>query len=408
MPRWRRPPDSRHRLNTPDPRSAPRWYAVLGAVGAAIFVGAVALGFFASLRATGRPPPLSIDPRELARGMVAQGDLERVLAEQDAELRLDPGPRQRFDLYVRSGRLLSRLGRSDEAVARFRRAIEEDPARVEPRIFLVAELAARGRYEEVIPEYREIVARAPEDAVLQANFGYALERVGDTQGAMDAYMRAGALNPNLSQATFGLGRLLLSLGRPADALSPLERTAALQPELAGGFALLARAQRELGRRDDAIASYQRALSLEPRLHGLRVALSRLLAESGRREEAKDELRAALARRPADPVLLNNLAWMLATSPSPAPGDAAEAVALAERAVRVSGDPEDYDTLAAALAAAGRFEEAHRAALRALNGARERGDARGVEGIAERLRGYAAGRRHIERGAPRAARSEDGA
>jgi tetratricopeptide (TPR) repeat protein len=396
VPRWRRPPDSRHRLNTPDPRSAPRWYAVLGAVGAALFVGAVALGFFSALRATGRPPPLSIDPRELSRGLVRQGDLERVLAEQDAELRLFPGREHRFELWVRSGRLLSRLGRSDEAIERFRHAIAEDPARVEPRIFLVAELAARGQYAEVIPEYREILARVPGDAVLQNNFGYALERVGDTQGAMDEYMRAGALNPNLPQASFGLGRLLLSLGRPAEALAPLERTVALQPELAGGFALLARAQRELGQNDRAIASYQRALALEPRLHGLRVALSQLLAQSGRRAEAKDELRAALARRPSDPVLLNNLAWMLATDPQLGPGDAEEAVALAQRAAHAAGDAEGYDTLAAALAAAGRFEEAHQAALHALNEARERGDAKAAEGIAERLRGYAAGRRHVER------------
>lgn len=398
MPRWRRPPDPRHRLNTSDPRSAPRWYAVLGAVGAALFVGAVALGFLYSLRATGRPPSLSIDPRELARGMVQQGDLEQVLAEQDAELRLDPGPRQRFELYIRSGRLLSRLGRSDEATSRFRRAIAEDPARVEPRIFLVAELAAQGHYEEVIPEYREIVARAPGDAVLQANFAYALERIGDTQGAMDAYMRAGAMDPNLPQASFGLGRLLLSAGRPAEALAPLERAAALQPELAGSHALLGRALRELGQNDRAIASYQRALALEPRLHGVRIALSHLLAESGRPAEAEQELRDALARRPSDPVLLNNLAWMLATDPQPAAGDAEEAVALAERAVQLAGDAEDYDTLAAALAASGRFEDAHRAALRALNQARERGDLKGAEGIAARLRGYAEGRRHVERSA----------
>jgi tetratricopeptide (TPR) repeat protein len=399
VPRWRRPPDPRHRLNTPDPRSAPRWYAVLGVVGAALFVGAVALGFFSALRATGRPPPLSIDPRELSRGLVRQGDLERVLAEQDAELRLFPGQEQRFDLFVRSGRLLSHLGRSDEAIARFRSAIAEDPKRVEPRVFLVAELAARRQYAEVIPEYPEIIALAPAEPELYANFGYALERVGDTKGAMDAYMRAGALNPNLPQASFGLGKLMLSLGRPEEALAPLERAAALQPDLAGSFALLGRAQRELGQTDKAIASYQRALALEPRLYGLRVALSRLLAQSGRRADAEAELRAALARRPSDPVLLNNLAWMLATSASPAPGAAEEAVALAQQAVRASADAEGYDTLAAALAAAGRFEEAHQAALRALNTAREQGDAKAAQGIAERLRGYAAKRRHIER-APR--------
>ena len=152
----------------------------------------------------------------------------------------------------------------------------------------------------------------------------------------------------------------------------------------------------------AEAAYRRALELDPQQAGARMALADLLLADGRRAEAAGELRAALEQRPSDPVLLNNLAWLLATDPRPAPGAAAEAVALAERATEASPDAESYDTLAAALASAGRFEEARTAALRALNYARERGEDASAEAIGARVRDYAAGRRHVEEAVSRMA------
>ena len=63
---------------------------------------------------------------------------------------------------------------------------------------------------------------------------------------------------------------------------------------------------------------------------------------------------------------NELAWLLATGSDPAVRDPAEAVRLADRAVRLSGgrDPNLLDTQAAAQAAAGRFERAIETARRA--------------------------------------------
>lgn len=375
-----------------------------GVAGALLFGAAVLLGLFASLRETARLPSLSIDPIEHLREFARRGDLDRVLAELDAELRLDPGMPRRIDLWIRSARLLVRLGRPEEAIARFRQALAHDPERSDVRVLLMAELAALGRSDEVLPEYEQLLARMPNDATLRSNHAYALARVGDLEGALREYTRAYELAPDLVQASFGLGRLLLLLERPADAIEPLERAAAARPELAGSFALLGRAQRELSRDALAIETYRKALELEPRLFGARVALAHLLVKVGRRDEAVAEMRRALAGRPDDPVLLNNLAWLLATAPALAPGAAEEAVALAERASARDADAEALDTLAAALAAAGRYEEARTSALRALHLAREQGDLPTAEGIAARLKGYSARKRHVERPPTRASTS----
>ena len=66
----------------------------------------------------------------------------------------------------------------------------------------------------------------------------------------------------------------------------------------------------------------------------------------------------LPRRPADVLLHNSAAWLLATTENP-PAPPAEAVRLAQLALAAAGEdhPSLLDTLAAAQAAAGDFEAA---------------------------------------------------
>lgn len=67
---------------------------------------------------------------------------------------------------------------------------------------------------------------------------------------------------------------------------------------------------------------------------------------------------AIARdAPSNPALLNNVAWILATTPG-SPADSADAVSIATQALALSpANPVLRDTLAAALAADGQFDEA---------------------------------------------------
>ena len=73
----------------------------------------------------------------------------------------------------------------------------------------------------------------------------------------------------------------------------------------------------------------------------------------------------------------NLAWLLATDANEKVRNPAEAVTLAEGANRmtVRAHPKVLDTLAAAYAAAGRYDEAAETAERALSAALGRGETR---------------------------------
>ena len=92
------------------------------------------------------------------------------------------------------------------------------------------------------------------------------------------------------------------------------------------------------------------------------------------------LTAALRHAPDDPRLLNNLAHLLATSPREDLRDPALAVETARKACTLDETASRLDTLAAALAAAGQWDEAIRTQEKAMEDAperRPRGDARAV-------------------------------
>ena len=92
------------------------------------------------------------------------------------------------------------------------------------------------------------------------------------------------------------------------------------------------------------------------------------------------------------VLLNDTAWLLATNPNASVRNGPEAVELAQRAVRLSGDQEPaiLGTLAAAFAEAGRFPEAVQTARKALDLATQQNKQTVAKSIRAKIPLYEAG------------------
>ena len=91
-------------------------------------------------------------------------------------------------------------------------------------------------------------------------------------------------------------------------------------------------------------------------------------------------------RPKDYVLMNQAAWLMATSSDASLRNGKDAVELAGRAVRLAGksEPTTVATLAAAYAEAGRFADAVQTARYALTLARQQGRFDLVKSIEEKL------------------------
>ena len=97
-------------------------------------------------------------------------------------------------------------------------------------------------------------------------------------------------------------------------------------------------------------------------------------------------------KPDDAEILNNLAWVLATTGDVSVQDANKAVELAQHACELTGykNPSFLDTLAAACAAAGRFDDAVKTAKQALDIAKSGGQEDLTNEIQSHIKLYEAG------------------
>jgi len=100
-------------------------------------------------------------------------------------------------------------------------------------------------------------------------------------------------------------------------------------------------------------------------------------------------RAGLSAQPGNALASNNLAWLLATHPSPEIREPEEAHRLAIALNESTGNkiPNILDTLAAAQAGLGQFEAAAATAHRALSLAEKAGNLQLVTGVKSRLALY---------------------
>jgi tetratricopeptide (TPR) repeat protein len=142
----------------------------------------------------------------------------------------------------------------------------------------------------------------------------------------------------------------------------------IQPDNALAHNSLGHALVHLGRIDEAQEHFSRALDIQPDFAPARQNLDALLLHRAAIQKLLTQRRQALGDRPHDIALLNDTAWLLATTSIASLRDGAEAVELAKRAVELSRsrEPAALGTLDAAQAEAGCLVEAARTARKAVD------------------------------------------
>ena len=179
-----------------------------------------------------------------------------------------------------------------------------------------------------------------------------------------------------------------------EAMAEFRRAVEIDPKSAEAYNNIGRILASKGQLDEAIPYFQNAVAIDPDLAEAHQFLGAALYYArGRVADALAQWREALRVRPDYLLALNEAAHVLAASAEPSVRNGPEAVKLGERAVQLSGGQEAMylDTLAAAYAEAGRFEDAVETARRGLEIATRENQAQLREGLAARLRLYEAGK-----------------
>jgi tetratricopeptide (TPR) repeat protein len=198
-----------------------------------------------------------------------------------------------------------------------------------------------------------------------------------------------AKRPANARAQTNVATPLLRSGRYAEAEEHLRIAVREQPDLAEAQADLGVALCGQGKFDEGIDHLQRAIAIAPSYAAAHHDLAEAYASRGRLREAEVHYTAALDVEPENVVLLNRAAWILATAADEETRNGPRAIDLAQRAVRLTGhkDATSLDTLAAAQAEVGRFDDAAQTGEAALALARANGEGALVAELEQRLALY---------------------
>jgi protein O-mannosyl-transferase len=245
----------------------------------------------------------------------------------------------------------------------------------------------QGRFDDAVEQYEKAKQIAPNDAKVHNNLGYALAKTGRIDDAIVEYNRSLAINPNLVTAHANLGVALRKKGRIDEAVSHFNAALKVDPDYAMAHNNLGAMLQEQGKLAQAILHYQKAVELQPNYDAARRNLDLAIRQLYHTPESLVRWREWIDLLPREYVLINQAAWLMATSSDASLRNGQNAVELARRAVHLAGEnePTTLDTLAAAYAEAERFSDAVTTARRALSLAVEQNKQPLVEPIQARLR-----------------------
>ena len=355
---------------------------------ALVWMGSYAL---ARVSLVGYEPERGRWHQQRAIAYTRNGQMNRALSELQTVVRLEPN---RAKAHDELGCALLGLGRPAEAAVSLTKALQLNPGSSRTQIDLAIALAEQGRINEAAQCFAAAIRRHNNKAEAHTRFATALGKQGRLDQAIAHLKRAVQIRPDFPEALGNLGVAFIKTNRFAEAVGTLSKAVRLDPRFAEARVALGTALLAQGKLDRAIEELTAAVRLDPNLPNAHNNLAGALLQKGDVDRAVRHLAEALRCRPDWIGPLSSLAWIYATYEGPDLPRPAEAVGLAERACKLTNHrhPLPLDILAAAYAAAGRFDDAVAAAQRALALA---SSARGTQGLAaqirERLQLYQSGR-----------------
>ncbi len=224
-----------------------------------------------------------------------------------------------------------------------------------------------GQLAEAAADFSEAARLEPKLSSPLVNRGIAKTGLGDAAGARADFDRALELAPGDPFALAHRAMLFLQENNFAAARADFDQLLAVDTKSAEGFNGRGLIHLRENRLSEAFDDFNRAIEIFPQYSGAYLNRATLHYARQEYEAALKDYATAQSTDPNNIRAFNDAAWLLATCPVETVRNPTLAVQLAEQADALSEIPAGnyLDTLAAAYAAAGRFDDAIEAAEHAL-------------------------------------------
>ena len=247
-----------------------------------------------------KPRDKTFDPsasaHEFRQGLARhqQGNLVEAERHYDAALRSQP---DHFEALHMLGVIALQRGRLERGVEIITKAValnENSPVAFNN---LAKGLKDLGRFDEAIIHFERAIALAPAFADAQFGYGTALHFVNRSEDALGHFEKAIVLHPNFVAALNNRGLALAKLKRFTEALASYDKALAIQPSFGEAHNNRGNALKALMRFDDALASFDNAIAARPDSAEAHCNRGNVLVQLAQFDDALASFDRAIAVRP---------------------------------------------------------------------------------------------------------------
>jgi tetratricopeptide (TPR) repeat protein len=291
-----------------------------------------------------------------ARFQFENDDVEGALAEVAAVVEKTP---DQIAARLLQSQILRTLKRYDEALESLAKVAELAPSSPLPHQYRGEIYREMGQFDKAIEEFSRVLQIEPDlDLALirRAEAYFFADMLEEALADVDAVLKD---NPELALAHGLRAQILAGQEKFADAITEMKLLIDElpgQPDLKMHLALYYQLNNQT---KEAIAAYTEVLGLDSKHYLALRSRGDAYLNLGEHEKAVADFAEAIKLEPEDSALLNNYAWVLATSPDDEVRNKDLSLKLAEKACELTehGRPHILSTLGAAYADRGDFDKA---------------------------------------------------
>lgn len=292
-------------------------------------------------------------------------DFDKSISDLTEAIRLKP----KFEFAYKQRGITNRFkGDADQALLDFTEAISLNPKSASAFAERGALFRRKDDHEKAFTDLTEAIRLDPKDPFAYTERGGSYADIGDDVKAIKDLTEAIRINPKHADAYYVRGAIYRRRGDFSNAISDYSQVILLDPKTESGFVGRGRTYLRMREYDQAITDFTTAIGLaDESPDGVRFRAV-AYARKGDVKSASADYKEALARlekqievKPKDISTLNALAWFLATTTEDKVRNGRRAAEAARRACELTEYKEwqVIDTLAAACAECGEFEEAQK-------------------------------------------------
>jgi tetratricopeptide (TPR) repeat protein len=282
---------------------------------------------------------------------------------------------------------------TEKAMADFAKIIEKDPTNTQMIAVVVSILAEKKKFDEAVKYADKLIEIKPEEADGYRIKGSLLYFQDDDKGALELLTKALEKEPENVESLYLRAQVYSALKEPEKAKEDIEKALKNDPNEGRGILMRSALAAQEKRFGDAIADLKLLLQADPTNESLRLQLAGYyvadkrprraielltailddneksvdalrsrgdaLLSVGKHAEAIADYEKALSIEPDNTGVLNNLAWVMATSPEEGVRNAKRSIELATKACELTEYKQAHilSTLASGYAESGDWETA---------------------------------------------------